>query len=132
MKTAIKYALFTILGFAVLFLIVANFSTTESDFQCSGEVTSVAPTYPLTIYIKLSEYRWFVSLWSDSNASLNLEVPNTWVDYFGHLEKVGNQFQIYESYPNEKVLKGNFSSLSKVLAIELPFGFFDGTCAVIN
>ena len=131
MKKTLKYLGFLILGFIILFLIVANFSTTESSLQCSGEMSDKGTIQPMTVYIKLSEYRWWVGLWSDSDASLNLEIPNMWVGYFGKVEEVGDQLQIYETYP-QKILKGNFSELSKTLAIETPFGFFDGVCNDTN
>jgi len=118
---------FGVLGLVALFFFAANFSTTESSFQCSGEITNNNISQPSTVYIKLTEYRPWVR--SDSDGSLNWELPNEWVGYFGHIEKVGDQFQIYETYP-QKTFKGTFSTLSQTLAIDLeaPFGFFDGTC----
>jgi hypothetical protein len=51
------------------------------------------------------------------------------VDYFGNVKKAGDQYQVFDS---AKSLKGNFSALSKTLAIQLPIklktDFFDGTC----
>lgn len=70
-----------------------------------------------------------MGLWSESNAAVHIEVPNTYVDYFGHVKKVGDQYQIFDS---GNKLKGNFSTLSKALAISLPLklqtDFFDGNC----
>ena len=64
-------------------------------------------------------------LWSDSDASLHLELPNTFVRFFGHVIRVGDHYQILDF---DKKLKGNFSTLSKALAMNTPAGFFDGTC----
>jgi len=129
MKKSIKYIGFAVLGIVILFFFFANFSAAESSFQCSGEMSLNGTTRPMTVYLKLTEYRPWVSLWSDSDASINLEIPNEWVEYYGHVKEVGDQLQIYKTYP-QKTLKGNFSTLSKTLVIDLesPFGFFDGNC----
>ena len=113
----------------LLFLFVANFPAVESRFQCPGEISSKDGTRPITVYLKLEEYKWWVGLWSESDAAIHLEIPNTYVNYFGNVKKVGDQYQIFDS---DKRLKGNFSTLSKALAINLPIhlqtDFFDGAC----
>ena len=113
----------------LIFVFLANFSAVESRFQCPGEISSTDGSRPITVYLKLEEYRWWVGLWSDSNAAVHIEVPNTYVDYFGNVKKVGDQYQIYHS---ANKLEGIFSILSKALAINLPLkvqtDFFDGNC----
>jgi hypothetical protein len=113
----------------LLFVFVANFSAVESRFQCPGELSSTDGSHPLTVFLKLEEYRWWVGLWSESDAVIHIEIPNTYVVYFGNVKKVGDQYQIFDS---SQRIKGNFSTLSKVLAINLPVklqtDFFDGTC----
>jgi hypothetical protein len=117
----------------LLFVFVANYSTVESRFQCIGEVSSTGGSHPVTVYLKLEEYRWWVGLWSESDAAIHVEIPNISVDYFGNVKKVGDQYQIWDSANN---LKGNFSTLSKTLAIQLPVklktDFFDGTCSKVE
>jgi len=82
----------------------------------------------MSVFIKLTEYRSWVGFWSDSDGSVYLEVPNEWVEYYEHVEEAGDQLQIYRKYPKKR-LKGNFSKLSKALAVDLESrGFFDGTC----
>jgi len=50
------------------------------------------------------------------------------VGYYSQIEESGNQLQIFDKYPT-KELKGNFSKLSKTLALQIDFyGFFDGSC----
>ena len=117
----------------LLFLFVANFSAVESRFQCPGEISSTDGSRPVTVYLKLEEYRWWVGLWSESDAAIHVEIPNTYIDYFGNVKKVGDQYQIFDSAQR---IKGNFSMLSKVLAINLPLklqtDFFDGACKKSN
>jgi len=120
-----------IIGITVvlLFVFVAKFSAVESSFQCHGEIASTDGSHPITVYLKLEEYRWWVGLWSDSDAAIHIEVPNIYIDYFGNVKKVSNQYQIFDSSGE---IKGNFSTLSKTLAINLPAklqtDFFDGIC----
>lgn len=117
----------------LLFVFVANFSAVESRFQCPGEISSKDGSRPVTVYLKLEEYRWWVGLWSESDAAIHVEIPNTHIDYFGNVKKVGDQYQIFDSAQR---IKGNFSTLSKALAINLPLtlqtDFFDGTCKKSN
>ena len=54
-----------------------------------------------------------------------MEMPNSFVDYFGHVVRVGDRYQIFDF---NKDLKGNFSTLSNALAQSTPAGFFEGTC----
>ncbi|MDG4885349.1 hypothetical protein [Mesorhizobium sp. WSM4884] len=132
MKTLLKVVVVCALGAIALFWLVANFSAVESRFQCDGQVAVQGKRQPMTLYMKLEEYRPWVRLWSDSDASLNLEAPSQWVDYYEHLEAIGDQLQIYETYP-QKALRGNFSRLSKTLALDLKVGgLFDGECKTMN
>ena len=128
MKKALKYLGFALAGLIVLFLFVANFSATEKSFACSGTITKENISQgSKTVFIKLTEYRPWVGLWSDSSGSVHLEIPNEWYDYFDHVEVVGDQLQIFDSYP-QKTIKGNFSTLSNALAIDTPAGLFEGNC----
>jgi hypothetical protein len=113
----------------LLFAIVVNFSEVESNFECSGEMTSDSISKPSTIHIKLNEYRWWVSLWSESDGNFCLEIPNTHVQYYSNVLDLDPQIQIQG---HQKELKGDFSKLSKTLALDTPVGFFDGTCRVTN
>lgn len=130
MRKSLKYTGFTVLGLIALYFFVINSSGTESSFQCAGDLSSNGTSRSTTVYMKLDEYRPWVGLWSDSDVSINLEIPSQWVAYYGQVEKVGDQFQIYE----EGGLRGNFFTLSKTLLIDFgsPFGFFDGICSITN
>lgn len=112
-----------------LFVLVANFSTVENRFQCSGKLARNDASIASTLYIKIAEYRWWVGLWSNSDAALWLEMPSEAVDYFSHVVEVGDQLQIFGL---EKDLRGNFSTLSKILTLKTSSGFFDGKCQRIE
>jgi hypothetical protein len=121
----IKYLGALIAAAVILLVFVANFSAVETHFQCSGTITKHSNSQPETIYMKLQEYRWWVGLWSDSDGSVWLEVPNGSLEYFERVIEVGDQLQIYDYQKNPK---GYFSSLSKTLAITTTTWSFAGTC----
>ena len=124
-----KYLGYFVLVVVLLCLFVANFSSTKSKFECSGELTSEGVSKSSTIYIQLEKYRWWVGFWSDSDGILYLEIPNVTVKYFENLVELGPQIQIRD---DQNKIEGNFSSLSKVLALSTPSGFFDGACKSTN
>src|SRR3990167_10017820 len=103
MKKAYRYFGAIVVVMVALFLIVANFSAAESRLRCVGEISSDGSTEAATVFIRLSEYRWWVGLWSDSDGSLNLEIPNTLFESYVHLTKLNNQLVIYDT---DKRLKG--------------------------
>jgi len=125
----LKYILVAVFVVVLLFLFVANFSAVESRFQCSGAVSLNGASSASTVYLKLQRYRWWVGLWSDSDGNILLEIPNVAIQYFGEIIELGEQIQIYSF---EKHLRGNFSLLSSVLALETSGGFFDGKCTRIS
>ncbi len=128
MKKFITLSFTVIVGVLSIFLFAVNFSTTETKFKCIGSIkTDKENSQDLTLFLKLQEYRWWVGLWSDSDGALNIEVPNQWVDYYGDLIEVGDQLQI-NRYGN---IQGNFSKLSKVIALKTHFGFYDGICTEV-
>ena len=113
----------------LLYAFLVTFSAQVSKFGCSGEITSKEGPRPEIVYIELTEYRWWVSLWSDSDGNLGLEIPNKTLEYYSHIVEVGNQRQIY-SFEGKPV--GVFSTLSKKLGLKTPIGVFDGTCKKID
>lgn len=113
-----------------LLVVVANFSTVESRFECNGTLIANGAKKPDTVFFKLEKYRWWVGLWSDSAGSAWVELPNRTVSYFGDVREAGDFLQLGDS-PGK--LKGNFSTLSKTIGLELGgFGVFDGTCKDIH
>jgi hypothetical protein len=120
----IRYLAASAMVALLLVMIIANYSSTESSFECSGNLASKTGSLAATLYITLEEHRWWVGLWGDSNGTVRLEIPNRWVDYYDRVAEVGDQLQIF----GREDLKGNFSSLSRTLALSTSEGFFDGVC----
>jgi hypothetical protein len=131
MKTRLGQVLGTlaIVGVA-LFLIVVNFSAVQTRYECPGTISRNGASETATLFVKVETYRWWVHLWADSDASFWYEIPSVTVGYFGDVIEVGDQLQIYEF--QNKGIAGNFSTLSKALALKVPGGFFDGICKQIG
>lgn len=125
----LKYIGATVVSVVLLFAFVANFSAVESRFQCSGSLSLNDASSTATVYLRVERYRWWVSLWSDSDAAIWLEIPNQFVETFSEVLEVGDQLQIFGL---DAEIKGNFSTLSHVLALQTSRGFFDGECKRIN
>jgi hypothetical protein len=128
-KKLLKIAAALLVVPVLLYVVAVNFSAIESRYECKGTIISNGITRPTVVYVKLNEYRWWVGLWSDSDGSLNLEIPNEFVDYFGDLKEVGDQLQVFD---HSKNLVGSYSRLSGTLALKTSRGFIDGTCVKIE
>ena len=126
---AMKYIGLLLVAAILLLVLVAKFSIVVSRFECAGKVTSEGSSQPVSIFIKLEEVRWWVGLWSDLDASAWLEIPNEFFDYYPRVVEVGDQLVIFDS---QKALQGNFSRLSKALALKIPRGLFEGTCKRVD
>ena len=107
------------------YFVVMNFSAKESTFVCSGTMNAAAGQSPAKVFFRITEYRWWVHLWSESDGSVSLEVPNTTVEYYGHVKVLGDQLQILR---DPSSIKGSFSKLSHFLLLATPVGAFEGTC----
>ena len=129
MKKLWKYLGLVALFLIILFIIVINFSGKESKFECSGEITQEATRKPTKVYLKLTEYRFWVGLWSKSKGCLSLEIPNRTFAYYEQIDRVGDNLHIYSN--NDA--KGLFSRLSNALTLDIgAFGVFEGTCNLIQ
>ena len=108
-----------------LFLVVVNFSSVSSRYECKGKILLGQSSNLKTLYIIVDEYRWWVGLWSNAFGVMQMEIPGEIVNYYSNVNEVGEQLHVYSS-SNELV--GNFSNLSKTLTLDTSIGFFDGKC----
>ena len=129
MKKILKYIGIIIVFIILLFIFIVNFSSVESNFECVGEISSDSTSIPKTIYLKLDEYRPWVTLWnnSDSDGSLYLEIDLISM-YYSYVKETDSRFQISDEY-SKNPAKGSLSKLSKTILIDLKgTGIFEGTC----
>jgi len=122
MVLALKITTATLLLLVALLVIVISCSGKASAYKCTGKLAEGDES--MELHILVTEYRWWVGLWSDSDGAVYLELPNAMVQYYSKVEEVGPQLQIRDGDD----LSGNFSTLSKTLAIKTYVGFFDGSC----
>lgn len=121
-----KILISLILFLAGVYIVFAYFSTTSVNYECYGSVSGSSGRQNLSVFVRLDVYRPWVGLWSDSDGSMWVEIPNEFVDYHSSLQDVGTQMQILD----DGSPIGNFSKLSNTLAIQTVMGFFDGSCTV--
>ena len=77
---------------ALAFVVLAYFSQTKSAFRCEGELTRQSQTKPVTFFMTLEKYRWWVGLWSRSKGMIVIEAPKEQIAYepYLHLQNVGD------------------------------------------
>lgn len=119
---------------AVLVAVIGGFflmgsTARESHFICEGRLESGPVSQPMTVLLKISEYRWWIGLWSDSNGSVRIEAPSEWVD---HAPRVADLGELIDFYGFRNEVKGQYSKPSQTLSYERPNGVFEGTCKAIG
>lgn len=119
MRRLVLFALFAVIPVVVFF-----YSLKESSYQCDG--TFGGESKQSTLYLKVTENRWWVHLWSDNDGRVNLEIPNKDYEVYW-LKRNGDQLQLWKDR-NLKGLKGNFSLISYSLFLHLDPKIFEGVC----
>jgi hypothetical protein len=119
---------------AVLVAVIGGFfligdTARASRFSCEGRFDSGPVSQPMTVFLEIAEYRWWIGLWSDSNGSVSIEVPTEWLDYAPRVADLGELIHFY-GFRNEA--KGQYSKLGRTLSYERPNGVFEGTCKAIG
>lgn len=132
LKKTIKFFLLICLVIILLLAFVIKFSSANTQYECEGHRTfAITGTVePTKLFLKLEEYRFWVNLWSNSDAALHVEIPNVGFFYFHKLTKEGELLKIYGNSGSE--ISGHFSNLSKNLALNLGSTFFEGSCNKIE
>jgi hypothetical protein len=112
----------------VLLFIASNFSEVKSKYQCEGR----AGVKEMKVFVKLSEYRWFVRLWSTSDGAMWTEVPNELYGFYPRLQSIGDNYQIFSDLQGGNPA-GQFSTLSNALRLNMiGEGEFEGICQKIE
>lgn len=120
----------SLLGLLGVYAFLVTFSGSESRFECQGTVLEEGTESPKKAFIRISRYRWWVGLWSDSWGSAWIEIPNETIIYISHIEESGDLLGLWES---DRTLRGNFSTLSRSLQLSIRNGqVFAGTCHEIE
>ena len=115
----------------ILLTVVILFSTTETKYQCNGSMTKETKVTDSTIYLKFTEYRWWVHLWGNgSDGMMDLEIPGKTFINYNYVKRVGDQIQF--SKDKGSLIGGYYSTLSGHSGVNDYFGVFEGECKVID
>ena len=123
--------IFSIIAVVVLlYLFIVFFSGKTTTYACEGNVKTSSGEYEQDAFVELVEYRWWVGLWSDSDASVWIETPkpDSWTYYYGHVTDSGSMLNLFGGQSNNE-LEGNYKKLSGQLSFNTVQGIFSGTCA---
>jgi len=122
MHKILKISLLSVFILLLCLIIIINFSGIEHKYSCKGEFTRNKISEPTTSYLIINEYRWWVHLWSDSDADMWLETRNKDLNYYSEIKSNNIAYLIYGDDT------GHFSKISNKLNITVGTGFFDGDC----
>ena len=112
----------------VLLIIAINYSTVDYRYKCDGTISKQGITKPITFFMKIEKWRWWNRPWFKTNGILYYEVPNQYNDAFTMIEKIGDNYHIYD-HTNTHI--GKFSTLSNHIVLELPPGTVDAYCVEV-
>lgn len=125
----IKYLVAAVAILGLLLIVAVRLSEIEHFYECKGTITHDGTTKPLTAYVQLNEYRWWVDLWDKSYGNLHVEIPKGGTLYYSDLRKVGSQLMIWD-YTGE--YKGSYSRISGTLEVHTDKGLIQGKCVRIE
>jgi hypothetical protein len=77
--------------------------------------------------MRLTEYRWWVNLWNDSDGMLRVEIPGNNAESFFYLKRVKDQIQIWAE--RDATISGSYLLPSAKLFIAIKPGDFRGICS---
>ncbi len=126
-KLIMKKLILTISSAVTVIVLVGFFSAKTTNYECTGSFQKNSTNK--VIFLKHKEYRFWVSLWSDSKGMLWVEIPGKDMDVVTDIKEVGNLLQLY-GYSNE--MKSFFSTLSKFISIKLSGDFYEVQCKEIK
>lgn len=126
-KKLLKYVGLVVILIITINVFIINFSTTETKYQCTGEIVTDGTSDSINFFMVHTEYRFWVHLWSKSDGKMLLEYPDGTLDSYLYLKDSDPLIYIHES-TSDTGWKGRFSSLSKDLRLSTYLGRFRGKC----
>ncbi len=84
--------MYLLAGIVAAVVVVFNFSEITQDLVCEGEVTRQGDLVQSdTAYVELTEYRWWVGLWSDSDGMVAAQFDQVQAMFLTfHMLKIGD------------------------------------------
>lgn len=108
----------------VIAIFLAKYSETETTYKCVGEIDRDGGSTATTIYIRYTEFKWWVALWSKSGGSMIVESPNNIFTYYDNVTRGDMQNLIFAGGKQ----KGLFSPISKAITVSIQSEYFQGIC----
>jgi len=117
--------LFLLAVIILLFAFVArDYSYSNSLWTCEGDLTRTGEKSPITIYMRLEQHRWWLSLLRKNDGKLVLEMPRLMAFHFDQVRVGNTQLRIFD----RGQFRGAFSTVSHTLSISIAADFFEGSC----
>jgi hypothetical protein len=122
----------------MLFVLIANFSEQVTQYSCKGTYKTKNQTEETgEVFLKVSKYRWWVSLWNDqSDGTVLVEFrkgfdPTTKlpVSYIDHLLDIRYSQETIQLRDLKSSPAGVFYLLSNSVTLSSTYGWFDGKCS---
>lgn len=126
MKKLSKFIAASVALIVIVFVLIVTLSAIDTRLQCTGTLTQQSVASPMTIFVKITEYRWWVGLWSESEGNVWLEIPNRSFEYYENVSRNGESLLI--NAPSGRGVGGLYSKLSNSLSLQTKMGVFDGSC----
>ena len=100
LRIGLKFTAILIGVLGAVFFVLVNYSAVEKNFTCEGKLGD----QPDIAYVVLSEYRWWVRLWSDSDGDLKLQFDKRGITtYVPFVDKSGDGIlAVYSFHRNDK------------------------------
>ena len=116
--------------FIALLALVGIFSSTESQFECTGVMRGTRQATQSTLNLRLTQYRWWVKFWNDSDGMLKIEIQAGHPEWFLYLNRAGDQLMIARDIG--ATFSGHYSMGSKHLNLLTGSGEFSGECRLLQ
>ena len=92
MSTILKIPAIIVCALSATYFVVLNFSGENQNLTCKGTLVDNGSQTPETAYVVLTQYRWWVHLWSaDSDGTLSMQTDKS--GYFGFvpfIDRIGD------------------------------------------
>jgi hypothetical protein len=136
MRTFLRTSLKVLLGLVVTFgaasYLVVNHSAKEQELTCDGYLRRGAESQPEKAYVVLTEYRWWVHLWAESDGSVQAQTDKSALSrYIPFVMKIGDGSLALFEFREEKLGKmvGGFRAANGEITITFLSNIvFVGTC----
>jgi hypothetical protein len=131
MTRVLKWVLAAVVALGVVLIVVVNFSERKQFYVCDGETRVGDKSTPDKAYVELSEYRWWVHLWSESDGNLRVQLDKAnMIDYLTTVMRIGDgRLALYQFMDFDRKFKGGLKAANGEISIKIGENvMFSGNC----